>query len=232
MKSPRGLNTVPPTLWNWDTFLEHYRHLDECVNLNDIRQGKILRIALYARVSTDEQARSYSIQEQIVAGQAYAEQNGWAVVEAYVDSGYSGTNAKRPTFQRLLHDARQGRFDAVVVHKLDRFYRNAQAMLRVYAELERHGILFTSLTERIDFSLPEGKLMLAVLSTLAEIYITNLRRETRKGKLGRARDGLWNGSIPFGYCRGNCSACTDNNGPDYCPEYGEPNRIRRCATSL
>jgi len=214
----------PTTLWDWDTYLEHYRQLDQNLNLNRVRRGKILRVVLYVRVSTDEQARGYSIQEQIIAGKKYAEEKGWVLVEIYIDEGKSGTNARRPAFKRLLRDAKRGLFDTVVVHKLDRFYRDAQGMLRVYADLEKNGVLFVSLTENIDFSTPPGKLMLAVLSVLAEIYVTNLRSETRKGKLGRARKGLWNSSIPFGYCRGNCSSCDDNNGPNYCPEYGEPDR--------
>ena len=218
------LQHVPAQIWDWDRFIEHYRQIEQCTQLDHVRQGKILRIVLYVRVSMEEQLRGYSIQEQIIAGREYAEGHGWAVVEVYVDEARTATNNRRPAFRRLRRDAKVGRFDVVVVHKLDRFYRHAQGMLQVYEELERRGILFTSLTERIDFSRPEGKLMLAVLSTLAEIYVTNLREETRKGKRGRARSGLWNGSIPFGYCRGNCTTCTDNNGPGYCPEYGHPDR--------
>ena len=75
--------------------------------------------------------------------------------------------------------------------------------------------------ERLDFSTVWGKLTLTVLGTLAEIYIDNLRQETRKGKHQRARNGLWNGNIPYGYCRGNCSTCKDPNGAGYCPNYGK-----------
>jgi hypothetical protein len=78
--------------------------------------------------------------------------------------------------------------------------------------------------EHLDFTSPWGKLMLTVLGMLAEIYIYNLRQETRKWKRQRAREGLWNGSIPFGYCNGLCSDCTDLNGKDYCPYFGGPNR--------
>jgi len=63
-----------------------------------------------------------------------------------------------------------------------------------------------------------------VLGMLAEIYIDNLRQETRKGKLQRARKGLWNGNIPFGYCLGLCSQCSDSNGDCYCPEFSGPDK--------
>jgi DNA invertase Pin-like site-specific DNA recombinase len=66
--------------------------------------------------------------------------------------------------------------------------------------------------------------MLTVLGILAEIYLDNLRQETIKGKRQRAREGLWNGLPPFGYCRGLCSECKDPNGKGYCPEYGSPNK--------
>ena len=78
--------------------------------------------------------------------------------------------------------------------------------------------------ERLDFTTPWGKLTLTVLGMLAEIYIDNLRQETRKGKHQRARKGLWNGSIPYGYCRGLCAQCKDPNGAGYCPEFGLPNK--------
>jgi DNA invertase Pin-like site-specific DNA recombinase len=69
-----------------------------------------------------------------------------------------------------------------------------------------------------------GKLTLTMLGMLAEIYIDNLRQETQKGKLQRARDGWWNGNIPLGYCRGLCSRCDDPNGPGYCPDVGKPDK--------
>jgi len=77
-----------------------------------------------------------------------------------------------------------------------------------------------SFRENLDFTTPWGKLALTVLGMLAEIYIDNLREETSKGKRARARKGLWNGSIPLGYCRGLCSRCEDPNGEDYCSSFG------------
>lgn len=111
-----------------------------------------------------------------------------------------------------------------MVDKLDRFYRHLRGCLSALDELRSCGVTFVSVRENLDFSTPWGKLTLTVLGTLAEIYIDNLRQETRKGKLQRAREGLYNGSIPNGYCKGNCSTCTDPNGKDYCPCYGGPDQ--------
>ena len=82
------------------------------------------------------------------------------------------------------------------------------------------GVGFASVQEKLDFTTHWGKLTLTVLGMLAEIYLDVLRQETTKGKRQRARDGLWNGGVPFGYCKGLCSRCTDPNGKGYCPNFG------------
>ncbi len=63
-----------------------------------------------------------------------------------------------------------------------------------------------------------------MLGSLTEIYVDRLRVETKRGKQARARKGLWNGSVPFGYCNGLCTICTDVNGANYCPHYCQTNR--------
>ena len=96
--------------------------------------------------------------------------------------------------------------------------------IQVKGVLNTTGITFVSVKENLDFTTPWGKLALAVLGMLAEIYIDNLSQETHKGKLARARKGFWNGAIPLGYCNGQCSECTDLNGVDCCPNFNKPNR--------
>ena len=122
--------------------------------------------------------------------------------------------------------AEQHEFDVVVVYAIDRFYRDRGGLLTALHNLQKHRVTFVSITENLDFITPWGKLVLAVLGALAEIHIDKLREETKKGKQARARKGLWNGSIPFGYCTGLCASCTDVNGKDYCPYFGQANRSR------
>ena len=209
----------------WRTYLNRVQETCRRITIANRKAKDTLRAVNYVRVSREEEALyGYSIQEQLIESENFIKQKGWRLVGTYLDDGYTGTNDKRPGFRRLMRDARRGCFDVVVVHKIDRFYRNAQGMLKVHSELTKNNVLFISLREHIDFTTIWGKLILTVLSVLAEIFIDNLREETRKGKHGRARQGLWNGSVPFGYCRGNCSTCTDPNGPDYCPEFGQPDR--------
>ena len=181
------------------------------------------RVAGYCRVSTDDQAESgHSLDAQRRAIEDFCAHKGWDLVEIYTDAGMSGSLDARPALQRLLADAADGRVEVVVVHAIDRFYRSLAGLLRAIERLGKHNVSFVSLTENLDFTTPWGKLTLAVLGTLAEIYLDKLRIETRKGLLERAKKGLHNGSIPLGYCKGNCSTCTSPNGKGYCPFFGGP----------
>ena len=179
----------------------------------------------YRRVSTDEQAeQGHSLETQLLAIENFAAQRGWELGPIYTDAGVSGQLDERPGLLALLENVKQGRCDVVVVHSIDRFYRNLSGLLKAFHLLQQQQVMFVSITENMDFTTPWGKLALAVLGMLAEIYIDKLSEETKKGKQQRARKGLWNGSIPFGYCNGLCLTCTDPNGPGYCPKAGQINR--------
>ena len=179
----------------------------------------------YIRVSTDEQAgRGHSLDAQTTLIREFVAARGWHLRRIYADEGLSGSRDDRPALRQLLREAEAGHFDVVVVHAVDRLYRNLEALLSAFRFFQERRIAFVSLTENLDFTTPWGKLTLAVLGTLAEIYLDRLRAETSKGLHQRARKGLHNGSIPLGYCKGLCSRCADPNGPGYCPLLGLPDR--------
>ena len=181
----------------------------------------------YTRVSMSEQAEEgFSLESQERIIRQFVRDRNWDLRRVYTDAGISGTRSDRPALKQLLRDAEQGDFEVVVVHSIDRFYRNLRGLLSTLERLNRHGVALVSITENLDFTTPWGKLALAVLGTLAEIYIDRLRADTRRGKQQRARNGLWNGSPPLGYCRGNCSTCDVPNGPGYCPDAGGPDRSK------
>ncbi len=183
-----------------------------------------LRAVGYRRVSMREQVDNFSLDAQESNLTRYIESRGWQLLEIYVDAGISAKQgSQRPALERLLKDASQKKFDVIVVDKIDRFYRHLNSLLTTLDQLNGYGVSFASVQEQLDFTTPWGKLMLTVLGTLAEIYLDNLRQETRKGKIQQLRQGLWIGGIPYGYCRGLCSNCTDPNGKNYCPDYGNPN---------
>jgi site-specific DNA recombinase len=182
----------------------------------------ILRAVGYRRVSMREQVDGHSLAAQETNIRQYAESQGWDLTRIYTDAGLSAKkDSNRPALNELLRDAKAGKFDVVVVDKLDRFYRHLRGLLSSLDMLNESRVSFVSVQERLDFTSVWGKLTLTVLGTLAEVYIDNLRQETRKGKLQRARDGLWNGNLPFGYCRGVCSKCQEISGAGYCPRFGD-----------
>ncbi len=184
-------------------------------------QPTVLRAVGYRRVSSQEQTEGHSLDAQTTHIQNFVQMQGWNLVKIYTDAGVSAKKgSQRPGFEQMLKDAGDGQFDVVVVDKIDRFYRHLIGLLSALEQLNNHGISFASVQEKLDFTTPWGKLMLTVLGMLAEIYLDNLRQETKKGHQQRARSGYWNGSPPFGYCKGLCSKCTDPNGKDYCPNYG------------
>ncbi len=185
----------------------------------------VLRAVGYRRVSMREQVDGFSLDAQETNIRQYVESQGWKFVDLYTDAGISAKkDSHRPSLERLMKDAEAHRFDVVVVDKVDRFYRHLRGLLGALDQLNTWNIAFVSVQERLDFTTVWGKLTLTVLGTLAEIYIDNLRQETRKGKLQRARDGNWNGNIPYGYRRGLCSNCKEPNGEGYCPEFGKPDK--------
>ena len=185
----------------------------------------VYRAVGYRRVSMREQVDGHSLDAQETHIRQYAQTQDWSLLKIYTDAGLSAKkDSERPALTQLLADARAGQFDVIIVDKVDRFYRHLGGLLVALDQLNSGGVAFVSVQEHLDFTTPWGKLMLTVLGTLAEIYLDNLKQETRKGKKQRAREGLWNGNIPFGYCTGLCSHCLDPNGAGYCPNYGRPDQ--------
>ncbi len=185
----------------------------------------VYRAVGYRRVSMREQVDGYSLDAQSNHIRQYADNQGWLLQQIYTDAGLSAKkDSERPALIQMLSDAQAGLFDVIIVDKIDRFYRHLGGLLVALEQLNSCGVALVSVQEHLDFTTPWGKLMLTVLGTLAEIYIDNLKQETRKGKQQRAREGLWNGLIPYGYCAGLCSHCADPNGAGYCPNYGQPDQ--------
>ncbi len=158
-----------------------------------------MKVAIYTRVSSEEQVEGYSLSAQEVLARRFAEAKEWEVVTVYEEPGRSGKSDLRPAFQQMIRDAEAHQFDVILVHKLDRFSRNVLDVLGYLKRLNDHDVSFTSVSEDFDFTTPMGKVMLTMLAAFAEWYLTNLSSETSKGKKERARKGDWNGTLPFGY---------------------------------
>lgn len=181
---------------------------------------------IYTRVSRiDHRVHGYSLDIQPDRSEEYAKSKGWQIYQIYEDPARTGRNSRRPELQHMINDIKAGRITIVVVHRLDRLYRNLESLLRFLRMIKRYRVRLVSVTEQIDTDNWWGRLVLYVLGALAEMYIWQSSARTREAKLERVMRGLSNASFRFGYCNGLCSTCTDPNGKDYCPQYGGPDRV-------
>ncbi len=193
---------------------------------NAPQQAAIIRAAPYERVSRiADGEESYSISIQSDRAVEYAQAQGWTIANTYEEPNSRGKTPTRPGLQRLMHDIKAGRIDVVVIHRLDRLYRNLESLLRFVRLLQHYGVRLVSVTEHIDTDTYWGMLIIQVMGSIAEMYVRYASEYTRAAKRQRVSRGLPNGSpYRFGYCNGRCSRCTDPNGPGYCPLAGQPDR--------
>jgi site-specific DNA recombinase len=160
------------------------------------------RVALYSRVSTDDQTDRGTVRGQRDFLANFAQLYGLEVASEYVDDGFSGTLrlGDRPDGRRLLEDAHQGRFGVVLVYRLDRLGRSLSALLEANAALEQIGVTIRSATEPFDTSTPIGRFLFQLLGSLAELEKSTISERMTLGRDRVARSGKWtNGPIPFGY---------------------------------
>jgi DNA invertase Pin-like site-specific DNA recombinase len=125
-----------------------------------------MRVAIYARVSTDEQSPELHLREL----RDYAERRGFVVHHEYVDhaSGEVRRRKRAPAFEELMADARRRRFDCVLVWKYDRFARSLGALVAALQEFRDLGVDFISHTQAIDTTTPMGRLFFHVIGSFAE----------------------------------------------------------------
>jgi len=167
-----------------------------------------MKVALYTRVSTEDQAREgFSLEVQKNFLLQYAKSFGWGVFcsipgrEIYEDDGYSGYITDRPALQKLLFDARHKKFDLLIVYKQDRLSRKLKSLLEMLEELELLGIGFKSATEPFDTTSSAGKFSLQMLGSCAEFERNRLIERVFPGMIMGVKKGHWQGSryAPFGY---------------------------------
>ena len=147
------------------------------------------RAILYARVSTDEQARSgYSLAQQIEALRDYAASERYEVLEEVSDPGQSGASLERPGMDRVRDLVSTGGVSVVLAQDRDRFSREPAYTYLLRREFEEHGCELRSLNDRGDGS-PEGDLTDGILDQLAKYERAKIAERTRRGMLRKAREG-------------------------------------------
>ncbi|MEI6480539.1 MAG: recombinase family protein [bacterium] len=173
-----------------------------------------LRVALYIRVSTEEQGDKYGIPLQKEALLALIKSRPGSLVSAgnehiYIDDGVSGTVPvdERPEFARLKENlslAPEGQrpFDVVAVYKIDRFARKLKILLDVIDFFEANDIKFLSANESIDTSTPFGKAMLGIIGVIAELERETIKQRTQDGRRQATESGVVMGAnAAYGYSK-------------------------------
>ena len=163
---------------------------------------KSTRAALYARVSSEQQAAAHTIESQIAALTERAERDGTPVSheQQFVDEGYSGASLVRPALDRLRDLAAVGAIDRIYVHSPDRLARNYAYQVLLLDEWRRLGVDVVFLNRPLGQS-PEDDLLLQVQGVVAEYERAKIMERSRRGKKHAAQNGSLNvmSCAPYGY---------------------------------
>jgi site-specific DNA recombinase len=167
---------------------------------------KLVRCAIYTRVSTDQGLEQdfNSLDAQHDAAQAYIRSQahaGWTLIRSrYDDGGYSGGSTERPALQRLLADVRSRKVDVIVVYKVDRLTRSLADFAKLVELFDQHGVSFVSVTQQFNTTTSMGRLTLNVLLSFAQFEREVTSERIRDKIAASKRKGLWVGGItPLGY---------------------------------
>lgn len=151
----------------------------------------ILRVAIYCRTSKLDQHP----ENQLLELREYAKQQGWRIYKEYIDQ-IPGSKESRPALDRLMQDARQKKFDLILIWKLDRLGRSLQHLIQIVQEWRNKGINFICKTQNIDTTTPSGNLIFHIFGAIAEferelirerILLGLVRRKKQGKKLGRPK---------------------------------------------
>lgn len=170
--------------------------------VNDIKIEKRRKIiAIYCRVSTDEQAEfGYSIDEQKRLLEEWCKANDYIIYKCYSDRGISGKNIKdRPALKELLSDAKEGKFDMVISWKINRVSRKLEDVLKIVNILEKNNITFKSYSEPFETDTPAGRMQFQMMALIGEFERGTIAQNVKMGMIAKAKSGNWCGGRVLGY---------------------------------
>lgn len=176
-------------------------------------EGKrIIRAALYTRVSTEEQAmEGFSLDAQMRRLEAYCELEGWQVAGHYREEGQSGRNVNRPEYQRMMSET--DKWDVVIVLKMDRIHRNSVNFAKMMDDFENQGKDFCSVQEQFDTSNAMGRFVRDIMQRIAQLESEQIGERVKFGMEQKARYGMGflGSGHPYGYTynHGNLEVVND-----------------------
>jgi len=163
---------------------------------------EIKKACVYARVSTDEQAKKgYSIDEQVRMCRAQIDAKGWEYVGTFTDPGVSGRKLDRPGLNAMIEKINAGEIGAVVIYKLDRLSRKQKDTMYIIENvIMANDVFLFSLNETLDTSTPWGRAMIGILSAFNQMESETIQMRTADGRMAKARKGGYaGGKPPIGY---------------------------------
>ncbi len=158
------------------------------------------RVALYVRVSTEDQAREgYSLDAQVKRLCDYCKFNDWEIADIYRDEGYSGRNTCRPQYRRMMDQMES--WDGILVLKMDRIHRNSRNFTAMMDVLRKHGKEFISLMEKFNTSNAMGRFVMDIIQRMAQLESEQIGDRVKIGMARKAEtgDGNMGSPDPYGY---------------------------------
>ena len=164
-----------------------------------MHKALIKNAVIYARYSSDKQT-DQSIEGQISVIESFAKNNGYKIINQYVDKAISGRTNDRPSFLKMIEDSENQEFQYVIVYKLDRFSRNRYYSAIYKHMLEENGVRVISATEYINPDSPDGVLFESLLDGYSEYYSKELAQKVRRGNAESRKKGQYTGgACIYGY---------------------------------
>lgn len=174
------------------------------MHLNNLNNGGKLRVAIYARVSTEHEAQISALQNQIQYYDNILKSNpDWVLVDRYIDKGITGTSmAKREAFMRMIKDAYEGQFDLIITREVSRFARNTAETLIQVRELAKKNVGVYFVADNINTLDPNDdyELRLTIMASLAQNESRKISSRVKAGQMISFQKGViyGNGNI-LGY---------------------------------
>lgn len=162
---------------------------------------KVSKVAIYTRVSTEEQAQGgFSLDAQLGKLRDYSRLMEWTIAGEYVDGGFTGRNTKRPQYTQMFNDI--GKWDAVLVLKMDRIHRSQKNFIAMMEQLAKQDKEFISMQEKFDTSTAMGRFVMNIMSLIAQLESEQIGERITTALVQKAKSdvaGAMNHRVPYGY---------------------------------
>ncbi len=160
----------------------------------------LTRVALYTRVSTEDQAKEgFSLDAQLGRLRLYAQAQDWQIAGEYVDEGHSGRTIRRPAYAKMMAEREQ--WDTLLVMKMDRIHRNSRNFMAMMDQLTKDDKGFASVTESLDTSTAMGRFVMDIIQRIAQLESEQIGERVYVGMDQKAKSagGTLGKPAPFGY---------------------------------